>query len=261
MNRLLTLCFFVTFGLMACETADFSDTSSSNGESFGMARLALTDARARVLQETSLAMTGGYTTYTSANWPTVTTTATYPYVKQDVGAWNLLIAANGTNVSCRKSYASGNNYTPCSLTYGMNDSVDKYVCQGSCPAAPLHGGQCKSFMNLVAYRSGQYQNPNYAFTTFPSDSTITNGNKIATYMPVATYDGIMPGDFLRMPYGHALIVVRKIDSQHVVVMDSNWINGNGNEIVGSHTMAFTGKGGISDLGSYRVLNCVYNGTC
>jgi hypothetical protein len=81
-------------------------------------------------------------------------------------------------------------------------------------------------------------------------------------MPYATYDNILPGDYLRMPYGHAAIVVRKIPSPtapQAVIFDSNWLGGDGNEAVGSHALGWTGSS-YYNLGNYRVIKCAYNAT-
>ena len=237
----------------------------------------LDSARSRVVQEASFAMTGSYTTYTTSNWPTSNTYAGYYYTLTDTGAWNSLLsnyggyASNGTYysgfyVSCMRYRSEGHlpaPYTSCSLStstgYGSYE-MPYYTCQGSCPSSMMRGGQCKPFMNLVAYRSGQYQGPSYAFKAFPSDSAISNWSTASDQMPYATYSNILEGDFLRRPGGHALIVVRIISSSQVVVFDSNWLDGDGAEVVGSHTLSFSGSGD-SNLGNYRVLKCAYNGNC
>lgn len=228
---------------------------------------ALSSDRTRVINECSQAMTGSWWTYNETNWPTGTTYGSYAYISNDLGAWGNLLdntyngSVRGWWTSCRKT-SSVQNYTPCSLTYGDLDTASLYDCQGSCTGGIHHrGGQCKPFMNLVAYRSGLYQNPGYAWKAFPSDSQIDSWSKASDQMPDATYSNIEPGDYLRKPYGHALIIVRKINSSNVIVLDSNWSGGDGAEKISTHSMAFTGNGGNTDLGAYRVLKCVYNGNC
>lgn len=214
------------------------------------------DHRGRLVWEAARAMVGptgadGYT------WSTSTTNASYAYVSEDSGAWSSLRSAYGTLVSCRNDNDTTNNYTPCSLTYGT-DNVSQYVCQTNCGTYGYHGGQCKAFMNLVAYRSGVYHGTNWAWKTLPTDSWIASNTSLSTYATA------LPGDLLRKTTSsqHAVIIVRVISSSQIVVMDSNWVSGgDGYEKIGSHVLGYTGSGTSSDLGTYRVLNCVYAGTC
>lgn len=241
----------------------------------GELRQALDSARTRVMQEASQAMTGSWSTYNENSWPTGTNYANYAYTLADRGAWNKLLASprygNGYFVSCSSYHNRSPNYGPCSVSWGAFE-MPYYTCQGYCPSMYMRGGQCKPFMNLVAYRSGIYQTSGYGFKSFPADGDIANlnGSPRPTNdpdMPLATYANILPGDFLRRPDGHATIVVSKINSLRVVVFDSNWTgtsgvsNGNGYEIVSSHELGFSGSGSWSDLGTYRVLKCVYTGRC
>lgn len=249
-------------GAQSCGEAD--DGPSEGTEA---SELALDSARARVVQEASYAMTGSYATYAPDDWPTMDTYARYDYTLTDRGAWNLLLDSPsygyGRYVSCMAYRSQGWLYAPCGLSasagYGSFE-MPYYTCQGSCPSARMRGGQCKAFMNLVAYRSGRYQGPGYAFKAFPPDAAIAKWSTASDQMPYATYADILPGDFLQRPDGHALIVVRKISASQVVVFDSNWLDGDGAEVVGSHTLGFSGSGD-SDLGNYRVLKCAYDGGC
>lgn len=236
-------------------------------QELGTSRQALTAAQTRVIQECSQAMWGSWWTFNETNWPTGTTYATYAYTSADIGAWNLLMSStrysSGAWVACLEYTGGTYTITPCYLSYGSAD-MPNYTCQGSCSGAYMHGGQCKPFMNLVAYRSGQYQNPGYGWKDFPLDSTIDSWSTAADQMPYATYSNIVEGDFLRRTTSttpHAAIVVRKISSSQVIVLDSNWSGGNGRERVSSHSMGFTGSNDINDLGTYRVLKCAYTGGC
>lgn len=256
--------------IMSC-----SDEIGGEGEldEIGTATQKLDATRTRVIRECSQAMWGSWWTYNETNWPTGTTYASYAYTSADIGAWNLLLANtggygySGFYTSCMRYRSEGHlpyPYTACQLsesTGAGSYEMPYYTCQGYCPSAYKRGGQCKPFMNLVAYRSGTYQNPGYAWKSFPVDSAINGWDTSADQMPYATYTNILPGDYLRRPYGHALIIVRKINSSRVVVLDSNWSGGDGAEIVSSHEMGFTGGGGNSDLGAYRVLKCAYTGGC
>jgi hypothetical protein len=236
---------------------------------------ALDSAHTRVIEECSQAMSGSWTTYNSTNWPTSTTYGSYAYISNDLGAWGLLLdntyngLTRGWWTSCR-STSSVQNYAPCSSTYthyGDLDTASLYDCQGTCTSGiHHHGGQCKPFMNLVAYRSGLYQNPNYAWKAFPTDTCITNttascntGTKVLrpvtdADMPTVANTTLIPGDYLRLPGGHAAIVVNIANSPNIVVLDSNYVGGDGTETIASHTMTLT------QLAAYRVLKCAYAGT-
>jgi hypothetical protein len=218
------------------------------------------DHRGRMVWEAARAMVGPSLAGTHT-WGTGTTTSIHAYASEDSGAWSSLRTAYGTNTSCRNDNDTSNNFTPCSLTYG-SDVVGIYTCQGYCPAGTYRGGQCKAFMNLVAYRSGVYHGASWAFRTFAVDSTIDDGG---TNYPLATSSNVTVGDLLRRPTSagnpHAAIVVRVISASQIVVVDSNWVNGSGAETVASHTMGFTGTGTVSDLGTYHRLSCVYTDAC
>ncbi len=281
MRFFMVLAIVICSGAMtACGTEDETETPTA-----ALVSSALDTAHTRVIQECSQAMSGSWWTYNETNWPATTTYGTYAYISSDLGAWGRLLdstygCTTNTSGSCITPWTRGwwtscrsntsvQNFTPCSETYGDLDAASQFDCQGSCASGIKHrGGQCKPFMNLVAYRSGLYQNSGNAWKSFPSDAAIAGSDPNGTLMPKATWSNIVEGDYLRRPKTatvldpHATIVVRKIDSAHVVVVDSNWVNGgDGNETIGSHVMGFTGTGAISDLGSYRVLRCVYTGGC
>lgn len=214
-------------------------------------------AKARVVWEAARAMVGPTLASSTQNsWPETATYSSYPYVAEDPGAWAALRAAysswgiTGWWINCRHDADWYNNYTPCVLQYG-GDNVWQYGYQGN----RSRGGQCKGFVNLVLYRSGVYHGSNWSFKTLPSDASAMMANQ-----PWATYATISPGDVLRRPGGHALIVVRKISNGQVVVVDSNWVGGDGAEAIGTHVLGFSGSGN-SNLGNYRNLTCVYNESC
>lgn len=283
----------MALGVVSC-SPDNGNVADENGiESSQM--MLLDSSHRRVMQECSQSMWGSWTAYDETNWPTGTTYGTYAYISNDLGAWGKLLDATygctydingncatpwtrGWWTSCR-STTSTRNYTPCSdsLTYyGDLNTASLYDCQGTCTSGiHHHGGQCKPFMNLVAYRSGLYQNPGYAWKAFPTDTCITYTTATCTLppaqrivrpdndvnMPKATYSNIVEGDYMRRPNGHALIIVRKISSSQVIVLDSNWTGGDGAEQISSHSMAFTSGDSNSNLGAYRVIKCAYTGAC
>lgn len=234
-------------------------------DGIGFTRQALYDGaptgdRGRLLWEATRAVVGSANA-DSEDWsPAGTMYATSSYVSTDTGAWSSLRTAytaygiTGYYVSCRADNDSSNNYTPCSLTKG-SDNVSEYECQNGSCTNNYHGGQCKAFANLVAYRSGVFQGADYAWKSFPTYSWISsNCNNV-------TSGTIQAGDVLVYPNYHVLIVARVFSSTSVMVIDSNWIGGgDGYEKVGAHEMSFSGSG-INDLDNYKRLNCVYTNDC
>lgn len=254
----------------------FTSNNASNDVNQKIYDATVTGARARVLWEIALAMIGPINT---DNYSWVTTQdeySKYPYVSSiDPVAWSTARKALGINTSCKDSV--NGNYSPCKLNYGAENVLtyvdqnknfldpaivgSKISCQGK-----YRGGQCKTFVNLVLYRSLVYRNSNGTFKILPSDATVT-------LKPLVTPESIQAGDVLRMPGGHGLFVVKiitktadtitkKIINAKVVVVDSNWLGGNGCEQVGSHLMSFDiAKTGVSNLKNYNKLDCVYDGQC
>jgi hypothetical protein len=270
--------------MASCSPPESGDTNDQTGIENRTAEIKMQmDApHRRVMQECSQAMKGSWDTYNETNWPTATTYASYAYTSADSGAWNLLMSnyggvdPNGVyhtayNVSCRYD-SSTVYYTPCNITYGSHDTMlSRYTCQGNCPATYNHGGECYAFMNLLAYRSGVYQKPNYGFRIFPSDNCIRYTTATCNLpaaqkvlrpaadadMPLVPNTTLVPGDFLRNPGVHALIVVSTANSPNITVLDSNSVSPDHltyEEIVGSHVKT------LSDLAAYRVLKCAYNTT-
>lgn len=270
MRQLLVL-ILITASLTACVTETPDDTAEAEARSVievasvepglqvGDTAAALSAARTRVIQEASYALVGSHYTYNETNWPTATTFATFAYSSSDMGAWNLLASAYGSFTGCLR-YRSDGYYqsTPCALSLSTGFGYleqPSYACQGNCAGTYKRGGQCKGFINLVGYRSGIYQNPGYAWKSLPSDAAISSRPTTDPAMPAVTFANLEEGDFLRKPGVHAVLVVRKISSSQIVVLDSNWVGVSGGEVVGSHTMT------IADLSGYRALKCVYTGAC
>jgi len=226
-----------------------------------------TGDRGRLLWEATRAVVG-INNADSEDWsPVGEMFATASYVSTDTGAWSSLrnaaeYAYGGVTayyVSCRADNDTSNNYTPCSLTKG-SDTVSEYECQNGSCSNNYHGGQCKAFANLVAYRSGIFHGTNWAWKSFPSYAWISSN------CSNTTSGSIQAGDVLVYPNNHTLIVARVFSSTSVMVIDSNWVrpnsdeSGNGYELIGAHEMSFSGSG-LGDLDNYKVLNCVYNNDC
>ncbi len=219
-------------------------------------------ARARVVWEAARAMVGptaadGYT------WPTGTNYAGYAYVAEDRGAWDSLRVAYtdedgmiAGDLTCR----SDDNliyYTPCLTSYGSTDP-NSYGYQPDSSSTTFHyrGGQCKAFTNLIAYRSGVLHGDNWAFKKLPYSGNVQMSSS-----------NIRAGDILRSnsdKVRHSLIVTRVFTENGItkaVVIDSNWVTGNGGESIGTHVLAFDGSNGNSNLANYYAFQCVYDGNC
>lgn len=225
-------------------------------ENGGVLRQALYDGaptgdRGRLLWEATRAMRPYEPTnlVDSETWyPAGTMYATASYVSTDEGAWNAMLNAYGDYACCVDGELS-----PCYLSEACSD-VSTYECQDTSCTNNYHGGQCKAFQNLICYRSGIFHGENWAWRSLPVDSWISsNCDNI-------TSGSIQAGDVLRYPYYHSIIVARVFSSTSVMVIDSNWVGGNGYELIGAHEMSFSGSG-VSDLDNYRVLDCVYNNDC
>jgi len=105
------------------------------------------------------------------------------------------------------------------------------------------GGQCRYFANLILYRSGVYQR----------------------CLPAYTSAGLMqirfarPGDVIQRTSGcrHTAVVVKVLEGiagysvTRVDVIDSNFVGGDGQEIIGMHQI------GGTDLSNYAVITGIY----
>jgi len=206
--------------------------------------------RSRVVWEAARAMVGPGAAGRH-HWPLETVNSRHRYASEDLGAWSAVHRAYDTFHSCRHDSDAWNNYSPCRLNFGADNAYQYEVQNG------WHkGGQCKSFSNLLIYRSGVHHGPNWSLRMLPTDRRISDLRGAVR----ARQGNLQAGDVLRMPRGHSAIVVRVIDSNRAVVIDSNWMGGNGWENVATHVMSFSGSG-VSNLGNYYRLNCVYDGSC
>jgi len=232
-----------------------------------------TTSRLRVTWEASYAMTGdwnGSCNSAAGCWNQRSGGYAYwdkdssgtGYIDSDTTAWSNAVYYYGGASSC-----TAGGYPQCYISVGTSNARN-YTCQsgsGTCTggsginATKPHGGQCKMFSNLVFWRSGEY-NSWGSWLTFPLDSNL--GSE-----PYATTSNISVGDVLRKrsqdgtyPNNnpHAAIVVAYDSSiNQALLVDSNWVSGNGYEYIGWHTLGFSGSD-VYNLGNYRRMNCLYN---
>jgi len=116
------------------------------------------------------------------------------------------------------------------------------------------GGQCKHFANLILYRSG-------ADTRVPLPSYSSMTNSSLRLNSATNLSKVKEGDIIFDPNAPHTTIVVSIQRQNgavvgLTVIDSNWVGGNNNEIIGKHTMSTTA------LLSYRIWqgSAYYNTT-
>ena len=149
-----------------------------------------------------------------------------------IGRYNYLLSDVGAYWHTRDYWT--HRYKPDGhMTYNNDNRLSQLFLDGNLPAYGLaggvgRGGQCKYFANLVLYRA-----------------------EIAGANPMPTYAGLQgqsrssayakPGDVLFRYKFHTAIVVRVLKGDPssgtvtgVQVVDSNWVDGEDNEIIGIH---------------------------
>lgn len=215
--------------------------------------------RARLVWEGARALVGseaanGYVWSTAGK-----VEGTYNYAGEDWGAWESLRYATtkdgdiGWYLSCRRDNGTARYSCSDQIQYSASNP-SQYGLQGGIG----RGGQCKPFTNLVAYRSGVFHGPNWAFVALPSD-----GNTNESSAPYSTPSTVKAGDILRNRQSneeiHSVIVVHVTNNSNndVVVLDSNWNGGDGAEQIGTHIMNYAGSG-RDNLGRYNTYNCIYS---
>ncbi|RYD70031.1 MAG: CHAP domain-containing protein, partial [Verrucomicrobiaceae bacterium] len=102
-----------------------------------------------------------------------------------------------------------------------------------------HGLQCPSFVSMVLYRAlGGYQSGNMNGKRLRSDGSAKNAQ---------------PGDVVFTTggtWGHVGICVRNTGS-FITVVDSNFVGGDGNEVIGRHDVSYAAIGSTWQLYSGR----------
>jgi hypothetical protein len=150
-------------------------------------------------------------------------------------------ANNFNGVYCGSSTKPYSYYSEMHL-YGLNN----YNAPGRnyFGASYGRGGQCKHFANLITYRSGADPNQQATYTTMTGSSfridTQTNLGRVRE------------GDVIFSPNVHTAIVVGIVRSgtsiTGLTLVDSNYVGGRDNEIIGKHVMSSTELSG----NGYRV---------
>lgn len=130
------------------------------------------------------------------------------------------------------------------MTNANDPTMRKYFIDGNIPAygrykGSLRGGQCKYFANLVLYRAGVSN-----VDPMPTYTNMQANSKSANYAKA--------GDVLFKSGYHTAIVTKVLKGSSsagtvtsVEVIDSNWVGGAGNEMIGKHIYS-------SGLSSWKV---------
>lgn len=181
-----------------------------------------------------------------------TTYATFSYLASDETAAKAAFSDDALHGTCyNHSYPPISTYD-CSVQHDPVTEVLQYSRHPGRDSEGVYsrGGQCKKFVALVLYRSGIRHTVAGSFSRLPEDAKISND---LVMFPVVAIPH--PGDILRRPNGHALIVAASIAGLGLIAVDSNYSGGDGHERIAVHLM------GPASLVEYHNLNCVYTGAC
>ncbi len=155
-----------------------------------------------------------------------------PNPNGQIGMWNYLY-------SDMNAYWHTRNYWSGRYPYGyMSDATDSYLKKlfydGKIQEYGFYGGkgrggQCKYFANLILYRAGVISSKTDPFPTYAEMQQNSNPASSAK-----------PGDVLfQNGYHTAIVTSVGRDSigaaTSITVIDSNWVTGGGNEVIGMHT--------------------------
>lgn len=169
-------------------------------------------------------------------------TSNWSYLLNDPNAYNYIKVKYGSDASVWTGWPS---YFSNMDVYSRTN-LNRW---GAAQADVLsHGGQCRGFANLLTYRSATFQQK------FPGYEGCSWG-----YRP---YSQIRVGDVIETTWanGHTAVVVAIVSGvagssvTSVRVVDSNYVGGNGQEIIGMHTISVSSSGGVGDLRNYHALN-------
>lgn len=178
------------------------------------------------------------------------------YICSDQNAYSVMRSRYGSNSSVWGSFFTGldrvNGGYLVPTTYGLSGGYGR-------------GGQCVYFVNLILYRSATYWDNNRFLSGYGDYIYDYNHGRQST----KPLDQVQPGDVIQTTWnnGHraiAVLVFRDASGRvtAIDVIDSNFCNGDGAEIIGRHLMkridtGKPGNGGVSDLDSYFALKLNY----
>ena len=198
----------------------------------------------------------------------VGTSCLYRFEKSDncASGWNYLASNSNVHLQLMRHYGCDNSTVWKKSGDSYMDGTKQKFCFGSAvysfvtdiPAYGFNrhntigknwydpsygrGGQCKYFANLILYRSGTHS------AMFPSYSSM-EGNSFKLDSD-SNLEKVKEGDVIFQTNVHTAIVVGIVRSNGKVtsidVIDSNFVGGNGNEIIGKHRYS------KDQLRSYRV---------
>lgn len=160
------------------------------------------------------------------------------------GSYNYLLSDVGAYWHTRDYWTSAYRPYP-HMTHNNDDRLTNLFLDGNLPAYGFaggvgRGGQCKYFANVLLYRAGVSN-----VDPMPTYSILNQQSRSSKYAK--------PGDVLFKYNYHVAIVTRVLQGDPnsgtvtgVQVVDSNWVTGDDNEVIGVHN--YYG----SDLAQYKV---------
>lgn len=149
-----------------------------------------------------------------------------------IGMWNYLYSDMNAYWHTRNSWSvrypygyMSNNVNSYLTTLFYDGKIQEYGFYGGKP----RGGQCKYFANLLLYRAGVISLKTDPFPTYAEMQQNSNPASSAKPADVLFQNGV-----------HTAIVTGVVrDSTgaaiSITVVDSNWVTGGGNEVIGTHT--------------------------
>ena len=137
-----------------------------------------------------------------------------------------------------------------------NSTNDKYGAVG-------RGGQCKFFVDTLLFRSESAARIDNGTHVLPLYSVMNDSSDTSKAKP-APIGKARPGDVIFIPNnGHTALVVAILAGDPVAgtvsevdVVDSNFVAGDGNEVIARHRLRVTYAGGTSDLAAYKIYTGV-----
>lgn len=153
----------------------------------------------------------------------------------DASVWKVANDTDGKNVCSVKTNKSPSYYSdPYGYGFSPYDTATDKVGRG---------GQCKHFANLITYRSGMHTRKFDDYATMAKSSN-------SFPLTAKNLQSVKLGDIIFNPNVHTAIVTGIVKNGSTVtglyVVDSNFVGGNGKEVIGMHLF------GAAVLNSYSV---------
>lgn len=269
---MMSSCVQSTFGPAPSDQATRSDTSLPKPGTQTL-RLAA-DSRQAIVQESFFALDPGHYGRSSL-MISGNNVGDWAYMSNDMNAYGVMKAHYGVaNSSVWEDGRFPSFFSDPSYYAYMKEKYTSSGAFGSFGTKYGRGAQCRLFANLILYRCEAYWDNNrylYSYATYRDDF---NGSRRMT-KPIGQ---VQIGDVIQTltTSGHTAIVVQIMardaggNVSSVDVIDSNYVGGMNNEIIGRHVISSiplvrdargvvvqNGNGGLGDLDCYIALNLNY----